>query len=135
MYESGLDAYQHAATEARAASASPQELVLMLIDGLLDEIARADGHMRARNFERKGQSIGKCIQILGGLDTALDMENGGETAANLHRLYDYCGRQLFEASLRNEVEGLRAVERIIGNLREGWQTLAHNASVPGAARG
>lgn len=135
MYDSGLDAYQHAATEARAASASPQELVLMLIDGLLDEIARADGHMRARNFERKGRSIGKCMQILGGLDTALDMEGGGETALNLHRLYDYCGRQLFEASLRNEVEGLRAVERIISNLREGWQALGQNISEPAHARG
>jgi len=133
MYDSGLDAYQHAATEARAASASPQELVLMLIDGLLDEIARADGHMRARNFERKGRSISKCMQILGGLDTALDMDNGGETALNLHRLYDYCGRQLFEASLRNEVEGLRAVERIVSNLREGWQALGQHVAAP--ARG
>ena len=135
MYDSGLDAYQHAATEARAASASPQELVLMLIDGLLDEIARADGHMKARNFERKGRSISKCMQILGGLDTALDMENGGETALNLHRLYDYCGRQLFEASLRNEVEGLRAVERILSNLREGWQALGQNIGEPARARG
>ena len=84
--QEGYDAYQFAATQAKAASADPHQLVLMLMDGLLDEIARAEGHILARQYERKGQSINKCLQILGGLDSALDMDKGGELASNLHRL-------------------------------------------------
>lgn len=64
--QEGYDAYQFAATQAKAASADPHQLVLMLMDGLLDEIARAEGHILARQYERKGQSINKCLQILGG---------------------------------------------------------------------
>lgn len=125
MFEqNGFDAYQHTALEARAASADPHQLVLMLIDGLQDELARVAGHLQAGRLDRKGKSIAKCLDILGGLDTALDIEKGGEVALQLRQLYDFCGRQLFEVSLNNDPAGLVVVEQIIGNLREGWQSLA-----------
>lgn len=128
MYSSdfGMQAYRQTNIEARAAAADPHQLVLMLIDGLLEELARARGHIEARHYERKGRSIAKCLQILGGLDTALDMEQGGEVAANLRQLYDYCGQQLYQASLHNEPAGLLSVERVLTDLREGWQALAHH---------
>lgn len=119
-------AYQQAATHAKAASANPHQLVLMLIDGLLDEISRVEGHMVARQLDRKGQSISRCLDILGGLDSALDMEQGGELALNLHKLYDYCGQRLFEASVSNRVEGLKEVRNIIGELRIGWEGMARH---------
>ncbi|WP_421219778.1 lateral flagellar export chaperone LafC [Aeromonas enteropelogenes] len=122
--QDGYDAYQFAATQAKAASADPHQLVLMLMDGLLDEIARAEGHILAKQFERKGQAISKCLQILGGLDSALDMEKGGELAANLHRLYDYCGQKLFEISVSNNVVGFAEVRSILGELKDGWEVMA-----------
>ncbi|MFM5293847.1 lateral flagellar export chaperone LafC [Aeromonas veronii] len=128
MFESedGYDAYRFAATEAKAASADPYQLVLMLMDGLLDEIARAEGHILAKQFERKGLAINKCLQILGGLDSALDMNKGGELAANLHRLYDYCGQKLFEISVSNNVEGFAEVRKILQELKEGWEAMARH---------
>ncbi len=125
-FDPGFDAYSHTLTEARAATADPYQLVLMLVDGLLDELARVEGHIQARNYERKGASINKCLQILGGLDSALDMEKGGELAGNLRRLYDYCGQQLFEVSVRNELEPLKRVDGILRELREGWQAMANH---------
>ncbi|MGL4715962.1 MAG: lateral flagellar export chaperone LafC [Aeromonas sp.] len=129
MFESqdGYDAYQFAATEAKAASADPHQLVLMLMDGLLDELARAEGHIVARQFERKGQAIRKCLQILGGLDSALDMAKGGELAVNLHRLYDYCGQRLFEISVSNDVTGFAEINKILAELKEGWEVMARSA--------
>lgn len=123
-----LAAYQQAATHAKAASANPHQLVLMLIDGLLDEMARAEGHLQARQFERKGQAIAKCLDILGGLDSALDMEQGGELAMNLHRLYDYCGQRLFEISASNQADGFAEVRKIISELREGWEAMGRHAA-------
>lgn len=120
----GYEAYQHSSIEARAATADPHQLVLMLVDGLLDELARAAGHMEAKRLDRKGDSIAKCMDILSGLDTALDVEKGGEMALQLRQLYDFCGRHLFQASLKNDVAGLAVVEQIIANLRDGWQAMA-----------
>lgn len=124
LEDNGFDAYRHTQVEARAASADPHQLVLMLIDGFLDELARIEGHLEAGNLERKAASIAKCMDILGGLDTALDLEKGGPIAEELHRLYEYCGRQLFEVSLRNDASGLEPVRRVMTNLREGWQAMA-----------
>lgn len=125
-HQDGYDAYQFAATQAKAASADPHQLVLMLMEGLLDEMARAEGHILARQFERKGQAISKCLQILGGLDSALDMEKGGELASNLHRLYDYCGQKLFEISVSNNVEEFAEVRKILQELKEGWEAMARH---------
>ncbi|WKE66542.1 flagellar export chaperone FliS [Gallaecimonas kandeliae] len=122
--ESGLDAYQHTQLEARAAAADPHHLVLMLIEGFLDELSRVEGHIQAKQFERKGRAVTKCLDILSGLDTALDREKGGAVADDLHRLYDYCGRQLFEVSLNNDTSGLAIVRQVMTDLKDGWQALA-----------
>ena len=106
--------------EAQTATASPVQLVLVLFDGLLEELARARGHLQARRFEQKGDSIGKCLDILGGLSSALDTEHGGEVVANLARLYDYCAYRLHQASAELEVAGLDEVERLLLTLKGGW---------------
>jgi len=125
MYDdSGYDAYQHTQVEAKAASADPHQLVLMLVDGFLDELDRIEGHLQAKQLERKGQSVARCMDILSGLDTALDMKKGGAIAQQLHDLYDFCGRQLFEVSLKNDPAGLVVVRKVMTDLREGWQALA-----------
>ena len=124
VFDQGFDAYQQTATNAKAATADPYQLVLMLVDGLLDELARIEGHIEAKQYERKGKSMAKALQILGGLDSALDMENGGELADNLRRLYDYCGQQLFEVSVHNDITKLKGVVHILTELKGGWQAMA-----------
>ncbi|MGR5236469.1 flagellar export chaperone FliS [Vibrio alfacsensis] len=118
--DSGYDSYQQVDLNAQAAAASPHQLVVMLIDGLLNEVERARGHMAASRLAQKGASINKCMNILVGLDSALDMENGGEVAENLHQLYDFCQMELFSASVHNDLDKLTNVERVMGNIREGW---------------
>lgn len=125
MYDdSGYDAYQHTQVDAQAASADPHKLVLMLVDGFLDELDRIEGHLAARQLDRKAQSVTRCMDILSGLDTALDRERGGAIAEEIHRLYEFCGRQLFEVSVKNDPAGLEIVRRVMRDLREGWQALA-----------
>ncbi|GGY04633.1 flagellar export chaperone FliS [Paludibacterium paludis] len=107
--------------EAQTSTASPVELVLVLFDGLLDELARAKGHIEARRFEQKGESITKCINILNGLSSALDYDNGGEVVTNLARLYDYCVWRLHDASLSLDTAILDEVCALLATLKGGWQ--------------
>lgn len=106
--------------EARTATASPVELVLVLFDGLMEEMARARAHIDARRLEEKGTSLGRCLDILAGLDSALDTDAGGEVVANLSRLYDYCGRRLNQAGLDLDVVPLDEAMSLIATLRGGW---------------
>lgn len=120
MYDMGYDAYRQTEVSVKAANASPAQLVLMLMDGLMDELDRAEGHMQAKNFYQKGLSIKKSMRILSGLTVALDSEQGGMLANNLRQLYQYCGRQLMKASVRNSQEDLVKVRAILKEIHAGW---------------
>lgn len=115
------DSYRAVDLEIRASSASPYELVLVLFDGLLDELNRARGHIEAKRFDLKGQSLEKCINILNALNTILDFENGGEVVEGLSRLYDYCVHRLVEVSVSLSLSGLEEVMHLLGQIREGWE--------------
>jgi len=106
---------------AQTAQASPVQLVLILMDGLLEELARARAHIEARRYEAKSESLGKCIDILNGLASALDFDAGGEVVANLGRLYDFCADRLHQAGMKLDVAMVDEVTALLGTIKQGWQ--------------
>lgn len=106
---------------ARTAQASPVQLVLILTDGLLEELARARAHIEARRYELKAKSLDKCVSILNGLSSALDVDSGSEVVANLGRLYDYCVQRLYQAGHALDPAIVDEVSGLLATLREGWQ--------------
>lgn len=118
-----FNAYKQTSINARAAAANPHEMVRMLLDGLLEEIERTAGFMQRKSYEDKGQSINKCLNIVHGLDSMLDLENGGEVATKLNQLYDYCSRQLVMASIENNTNALVPITKVITDVRSGWANL------------
>ena len=106
---------------AQTAQASPVELVLILMDGLIEELARARAHIEARRYEAKANSLNKCVEILNGLTSALDFETGGEVVANLGRLYDYCASRLSLAGYRLDAPIVDEVVTLLSTIKRGWQ--------------
>lgn len=127
LMDSGYDSYQQVDLDAQAASATPHQLVVMLIDGLLNEIERVRGHIQMGRLAEKGVGINKCMNILIGLDSALDLEHGGDLAQNLHQLYDFCQMELYQASVKNDFERLDAVENVMDNIKQGWMNFGQQA--------
>ncbi|AMO80262.1 MAG: flagellar export chaperone FliS [Hafnia sp.] len=121
--QEGYGLYQDSDLAIQAAAATPHQLVLMLFSGLMDELVRAKSHIAAKRYERKVQSINKCIDILNALTSALDYEKGGDLALSLANLYDYCVYRLYDASHKLSVEYIDEVEAILNNLREGWEEM------------
>lgn len=116
----GYRSYHAVNLDAQTANASPVQLVLVLMNGLLEEMARARAHIEHKRFEAKGNSINKCIDILNGLSSALEMETGGEVVANLARLYDYCAWRLNEAGLKLDTAMIDEVTKLVATLKGGW---------------
>lgn len=117
------DAYQsyHAVNlDAQTARASPVQLVLILMDGLLEEIARVRAHIEAGRYEQKAAGLDRCIEILNGLSSSLDADAGGEVVADLGRLYDYCAWRLYSAGLRLDSVLLDEVTGLLETLKGGW---------------
>jgi len=120
-YQEAYGSYHAVNLDAQTSRASPVELVLLLTDGLLDELARARAHIVAKRYEAKAVSIDKCVEIINGLSSSLDFEQGGETVANLARIYDFCAQHLQGAGIKLDPAMVDEVIRILSTIRQGWK--------------
>jgi len=122
-----LDQYSQNAVQTRIESASPHRLIQMLMEGALDKIAAARGHMERGEIQPKGQQIGSAISILEGLKSSLDKEKGGDIAQNLEELYLYMERRLLEAHRSNDPSLLDEVSDLLKQIKEAWDAIADHA--------
>ncbi len=119
----GLSEYSAVGVQSGVEEASPHRLIQMLLDGALARIASARGHMMRGNLDKKGEHLGRAISIIEGLRASLDMQQGGEIAANLENLYEYMGRKLVEANFNNDVKVLTEVYGLLQEIKSGWDAL------------
>ncbi|PLY41582.1 flagellar export chaperone FliS [Janthinobacterium sp. ROICE36] len=106
--------------DSQTARATPVELVLVLTDGLLEELARARGHIVGKRYEQKAISLDKCTQIINGLSSSLDFDNGGEVVVSLARLYDYCVARLYTAGIKLDPSLIDEVTTLMTTIKRGW---------------
>ncbi|ROR34922.1 flagellar export chaperone FliS [Inmirania thermothiophila] len=136
MNRSGaIQQYRQVSTHAGVTDADPHRLVQMLLEGALEKVCTARGHMVRGEVAAKGAQIGWAISILEGLRASLDRERGGEIAANLNDLYDYMERRLLEANLHNDPAILDEVANLLREIKGAWDAIpeAVRAGVPAAA--
>ena len=106
-------------------TASPGQLVLMMYDGCLRFMAQARAGFalpeeNPRRIETIHTALLRAQAILSELRANLDMEAGGDVAANLDRLYEYHLRRLFECNLRKDEAPLIEIETLVRTLRDAW---------------
>jgi len=119
-------AYANVGLETGVNSAHPHRLITMLFDGALLAVARARQAMAARDIAARGAAISKAIQIIDeGLKASL-MDTGSDLASNLRALYDYMGRRLLFASLKNDAGALDEVTRLLTEIKEAWNAIEPN---------
>lgn len=105
-------------------TASPGQLVLMLFDGALRFLERArlgfanedplEFHQTIHNNVTRAQAI------ISELNVSLNLEQGGEFAATMRRLYDYMDSRLHESNLRKKDDGIIEVIKRLTTIREAW---------------
>jgi len=118
-----MQSYHNVGAETAVTDADPHHLIQLLLQGVLDRVATAKGHMQRDEVGPKGECIGKAISIIGGLRAALDFEQGGEIARNLGDLYNYMEYGLLEANLSNDPAKLDEVARLLGEIRGAWDAI------------
>ncbi len=117
-------AYKRASVEASVDQADPHQLVNLLFEALQRAIGGAKLHMQAGDIPNKCKQIGNAISILEeGLKAPLDLQKGGEIAANLYELYGYCVRRLLLANAKNDQTILDEVSRLIEPVAAGWKQI------------
>jgi flagellar secretion chaperone FliS len=112
-------------TKARGSveGADRHQLIAMLLDGLVDRISQARGHILHKDIPAKGIAFSKAIGILSELRRSLNHDVEPVLTGRLDALYDYISRRLVHAQLHNDLRALDESERLISPIREAWHAI------------
>lgn len=122
-YQQISDQYKSIELQSRIDTASPHELIDLLLQGARSHIATAQGNIQRQEIQEKGEHLGKAISIIEGLKMSLNYEQGGEIAENLLQLYDYIQQILTKANLHNDVDLLAQSNALLAEIHQAWQTI------------
>lgn len=124
--------YRQMGFQSQVQDATPHQLIQMMLDAAVGRVAAARGALIAGETATKGELIGRAIDLVEGLRISLDQNAGGDLADNLFALYEYMGRRLLEANLRNDAAILDEVASLLRELQEGWRVMGQTLAAEGA---
>ena len=111
----GADAYRRMDVETR----SPMELVVMLYDGALRFVGDAREAIARRDVKARTEASRRALDIVSELQNTLNLEQGGDIARELDRLYSYVCTRLLDVT-RGDAAAADEVYKLLGMLRDGW---------------
>ncbi|NOY62781.1 MAG: flagellar export chaperone FliS [Gammaproteobacteria bacterium] len=118
-----LNQYKSIGTSTGVIDVTPHRLIQMLLEGALEKITVAKQAMAQGNIAQKGSNISLAISIIDGLRTSLDKSMKNDIVTNLDYLYEYMGRRLLEANLKNDAEILSEVSNLLIEIKSGWDAI------------
>ena len=111
-----INSYQKVEVETN----DPIKLVIMLYEGAINFTEKAKKRMMDNKVADKGILITKVMAIVDELHSSLNMEQGGEVAANMNRIYHYIRERLTDANMKNDPSILTEVIRHFRVLKDAW---------------
>jgi flagellar protein FliS len=115
--------YRQTKAQGSVEEADRHQLIAMLLDGLVDRISQARGHILHKDIPAKGQAFAKAVGILGELRRSLDHDVEPMLTGRLEALYDYITRRLLHAQLNDDLRALDESERLIAPICQAWHAI------------
>ena len=109
--------------EAAVLTASPEQLVVMLYDGVARFLRQAELALEEGQLVQMNQRIGRAEAIIDELHATLN-KDAGEISERLEAIYVFCRKLLVEARIGRDAAKIREVVRLITPLREAWAQIA-----------
>lgn len=105
--------------EQKIMSAKPEELTLMLYEGMVRFIKQAMLYNEQKNIEKTNNSIQRAQDIVTELNITLDKSY--EVSTNLELMYDYMTRRLMDANIQKDSKILEEVLGYADDLKNTWK--------------
>jgi flagellar secretion chaperone FliS len=115
--------YRQTKAQGSVEGADRHQLIAMLLDGLVDRISQARGHILHKDVPAKGQAFAKAIGILTELRRSLNHDIEPTLTGRLDALYDYITRRLLHAQLNDDLRALDESERLVAPIRQAWHAI------------
>ncbi len=103
--------------------ASPSRMVVMCYDETLQALEMAVDAVERGDIEARFNAVTVASELLCTLFLCLDMEEGGEIAENLGRIYEYVLKSLPQVNLFDDAEPAERAIKLLTPLRDSWLEL------------
>ncbi|QBD85202.1 flagellar export chaperone FliS [Clostridium tetani] len=100
--------------------ASKEQLLLMVLDGAVKFSKIAKQGIEEKDIVKAHENIIKTQNIFYELMATLDVEQGGQWAENLMRIYDFIVQKLLEANIKKDVKVMNEIIPLIEDIRDTW---------------
>ncbi|PYZ92816.1 hypothetical protein CR194_14295 [Salipaludibacillus keqinensis] len=107
--------YKQSSVETKSAG----ELTLMLYDGCLKFIKRAEKAITDNNIEEKNTNLIKAQNIIRELMVTLNTDVA--VSQNMMQMYDFIMSKLVDANTGSDLEALKEAERFVVEFRDTWK--------------
>jgi flagellar protein FliS len=112
---------------AAVMTATPEKLVVLLYDGAIQALARAERALEAADGRAAGTHLRKALAIVGELRASLDFEAGGDIATSLFSLYGFVTDQVINANADLSAAPAAQARAVLSKLKEGWDGVVRGA--------
>ena len=124
MYRaSALDSYSTVDVETKTTAQSPHHLITMLFEKACVLLRMSIEQHKREDTEGFFKSTSHAMQIVIGLRGILDLEKGGDLAAQLYETYTAIGASLAKARTERDLVSIEKLYMALTELREGWETI------------
>lgn len=124
-----INQYKNVSVESGLEGATPYQVTKKLFDGCMVFLKQAKVAIKNRDFEKKSFHISKAQAIITTLASSLQADKNQEVADNLLSLYDFCLNELISASTEMDLSKVESVEKIIGEIKAGWDSIPPEAII------
>ena len=111
-----INQYQH----NQIATASPEQILLMLYDGAIRFTRQAMAGIDNNNMTDVRHGISKTLAMVTEFAESLDHEIGGKIAEDLDALYNFMIKELLACNIKTDRTKLEGVEKLLVDLRSTW---------------
>jgi flagellar protein FliS len=102
-------------------------LIVLLYEGAIKFLREAVKANEAGDIPAKANFINRTLDIISELSQSLNMQDGGEIAYNLKRIYQFWTEHLLKAKIAKDNTAMMDVIEMMCNLIEAWQVVCSDA--------
>jgi len=105
--------------------------IVLLYDAAIRFTSQAQQAIQEEDFAKRFELLQKVSNILAGLHSALDYENGGEISKVLSSFYTGLDLRVIAINRTNNVDECEYVVSELKNMRNSWEKIDHEYGVAG----
>jgi flagellar protein FliS len=124
-----MDARSHY-RETAVRGASPVRLVICLYEQAIEDLRRAVAALERGDVEGRTRGINHALTVISHLQSSLDMQQGGEVAANLNGFYGLIRAGLVQAHVKESARILEEQISLLGTIHEAWLEVERITAIP-----